>query len=155
MTTPTPASLSESLTDIGLGYTAEIPGLGKPDPELGRHIVVHAKRIATRVKPGDHRLKAFDGFTADDGYVWLPQPVHAYFESADRTWSFERWFTELAKACAAAAPLDAERLAWLTETDRQVFKPMHDAGMRISQIKQGAEGTGLVFFSPAERGRRA
>ena len=48
MTTPTPASLAESLDDFGQGFITEVSG--DPDPLLGRHVQAMAKRVAARVQ---------------------------------------------------------------------------------------------------------
>lgn len=148
MTTPTPAQLAESITDLGRGYTAEIPGLPiTPDPLLGARLAAHAKRIQNRVKPNDPRLNSFTGHTDPAGYYWAPEPVHQYLTTADENWSFERWFTGLAEATAAVPARSNSDLAELVG-DAAAFDSFGRAGLRPVEIAQTDSTTFTLFKRP-------
>lgn len=148
MTTPTPSQLADATTDIALGYTAEILGLGTPNPQLGQHLLAHAKRIPGRVKPDDPRLNSFDGFTDASGYVWFPEAARAYFEDdANRLWSFERWFTGLAEVCAGAASCNSSELASLADAAAQ-YDALARSGLRPVEINHAGDTAAVMFKRP-------
>lgn len=145
MTTPTPQQLADALTDVARGYSAELLGLGTPNPQLGHHLLAHARRIPTRIKPDDPRLNSFTGHTDATGYTWWPDTARTYLEDdTNRLWSFERWFTGLAAACAATPELSSSELAELAE-DAAQYEAMTRTGMRPVEITHN-DGTTAVFF---------
>lgn len=140
-TTPSPIQLAEALTDVALGYTAELVGAPSPDPILGRRLLAHAKRVASRIHADDPRLEAFAPFTGENGYTWLPEESRgAYLEDQTNAhWSFERWFSGLAETCKRIAPHTAEQLADM-ETFDAAIKPIQDQGFRIREFVQDDDG---------------
>lgn len=153
MTTPTPAQLSDALLDVARGYSAELVGLGTPNPQLGEHLAAHAKRIPTRVGSEDPRLNSFTGHTDATGYTWWPDAARTYLEDdTNRLWSFERWFTGLAAACAAAPELSSSELAELAE-DAAQYEAMRRTGLHPVEITHAGGTSAVVFKRPTKRTR--
>lgn len=136
--TPTPASLTQSLLDLGGGFRETVV---PPNVLLGDYITRQAKRIMDRVPADDPRLASFAGQANQSGYVWFGLHTFDFFEQAAReSWSFERWFTTLADRVAELEPLSAEYLAKLTAAGEHI-EAMARQGFTCTTGREG----GLLF----------
>lgn len=138
MTIPTPASLAESLLDLGGGFTENVI---PPNVPLGNHVTQQANRIVDRVRADDPRLALFAGQTDPTGYVWIASHTFDFLVQAmNEAWSFERWLTALAERVAALEPLPEDYFAELAAARKHV-EAMAKAGFTCN----ARPGGGLIF----------
>ncbi|MGW0805966.1 hypothetical protein [Nonomuraea sp. NPDC002799] len=141
--TPTPASLTDSLLDLGGGFSETVL---PPNVPLGNYITQQAKRIADRIRTDDPRLASFAGQTDPTGYVWFSCYTFGFFtEAMNDSWSFERWFTALAAEAARLEPLSEEYFAEVAAARQQV-----DQMARQGFTCQARPGGGLIFTKDEE-----
>lgn len=147
-TIPTPQQLSDSLGDVGRVFTIEIVGgVTEPDPELGRHVMAMAKRIANRVAADDPRLAAFAAWTDSTGYTWVGEfddlrPVLA--QAMAESWSFERWLSAIAEVFTNRPAPDDDFLDEAAEDGAHMDRAAA-AGFRPRAIMPGG---GLILTRP-------
>lgn len=115
MTTPTPATLAEALSDFARSYTNPPPCM-QPNPALGDYISQMASRTTDRIRDDDPRLASFEGVTDPTGYPWLSfEPESAETEvvaqAAAEQWPFEQALTALAQAIKGTVICGVEGLS--------------------------------------------